>query len=57
LTNEPKIHDGEKTASSINAGGKTRYPHANYILVFHPVPKSIQSVSKTLHFEIKVLKL
>jgi hypothetical protein len=31
LTNEPKIHDGEKTASSINAGGKTRYPHANYI--------------------------
>jgi hypothetical protein len=26
-TKEPKTHDGEKTASSTNAGGKTGYPH------------------------------
>jgi hypothetical protein len=25
---EPKTHDGEKTASSTNAVGKTGYPHA-----------------------------
>jgi hypothetical protein len=28
LTKEPKTHDGEKTASSTNAAGKTGYPHA-----------------------------
>jgi hypothetical protein len=27
LTKEPKIHGGEKTASSTKAAGKTRYPH------------------------------
>jgi hypothetical protein len=27
-TKEPKAHNGEKTASSINAAGKTGYPHA-----------------------------
>jgi hypothetical protein len=50
-TKEPKTHNGEKTASSINAGGKTGYPHIedwNQIPVFQPVSKSTQSGSKTL---------
>jgi hypothetical protein len=30
LTKVPRIHDGEKTASSTNVAGKNGYPSAKY---------------------------
>jgi hypothetical protein len=58
LTKGPKIYDGEKTASSTNAAGKSGYPSArnyNYIHVYHPVLVSTQSGSRTLISDPKLL--
>jgi hypothetical protein len=50
LTKEPKIHDGEKTASSTNVAGKidTYMQKAETRSIFHPLSLSTQSGSKTL---------
>jgi hypothetical protein len=51
LTKSPKTYNGEKTASSTNVAGKTRYlpvENRNYIYVFHPVHVSTQSALRTL---------
>jgi hypothetical protein len=52
----PKHPMQKKTASSTHAAGKTVYPYVedwNYIPVFHPVQKSIQSETKTLISALK----
>jgi hypothetical protein len=56
LTKGSKKYDGEKTASSTNAAGKSAYPsvrNENKIHVYHPAIVSTQNGSRSLISDLK----